>query len=51
MIEQFTIETIEQELSALYKALETTSDIEERKYIQAAIQNRNLKLTRLMPNE
>ncbi len=51
MIELFTIEKIESELETLYEALGKTSDTEERQHIQQAIQERNLKLVRFMPNE
>lgn len=51
MLEQFVIEQLESELQELYSKLEHTSDIEEKKRIQQAIQQRNLRLTRLMPNE
>lgn len=51
MLEYFTIEKIESELGALYEELEKTNDTEEKRNIQKAIQQRNLRLTRLMPNE
>lgn len=51
MLEQFMIQDIESELQELYKALEATNDTEEKKSIQQAIQQRNLQLVRLCPNE
>lgn len=51
MIELFHIEQLESELQTLYTKLEHTTDKEERERIQVAIQARNLKLVRLMPNE
>lgn len=51
MLELFAIEQLEQELQILYSKLEHTSDTKERQHIQQAIQERNLKLVRLMPNE
>lgn len=51
MIELFLIEQLESELQVLYSKLEYTKDKEERERIQLAIQARNLRLVRLMPNE
>lgn len=51
MLEQFEIEKIESELQILYSKLNTSGVEEERELIQQAIQERNLKLVRMMPNE
>lgn len=51
MIELFFIEQLESELQVLYSKLEYTTDKEEREQLQMAIQARNLRLVRLMPNE
>ena len=51
MLEYSIIEKLEAELCELYQELEINSDEEEREYILQNIQKRNLKLTRLMPNE
>ncbi len=51
MFEFYTIERIEQELKALYEELEKTRDMQERRRIQQSIQERNLQLVRMMPNE
>lgn len=51
MIEQIFIEQLETELQVLCSKLEYTTDKEERERLQQAIQARNLRLVRLMPNE
>lgn len=51
MLELFTIEQLEQELQKLYVELEKVKDDNEKRHIQRSIQERNLKLIRLMPNE
>ena len=50
-MELYTIEALELELKQLYAVLEVSSDTEEKECIQQAIQQRNLQLVRLCPNE
>lgn len=51
MLEFFLIEQLESELQDLYSKLERSTDEGERNKLQEAIQARNLRLVRLMPNE
>jgi len=50
ILELFLIEELEQELQALYEAL-GKADAEEKKLLQGMVQEKTLRLSRLIPNE